>query len=473
MSPKYQSPKKDRPTLPASNLEREFGKPSSEWTDDDLIGFVREHGIRLVSLMHIGGDGWLKTLDFVPRDYVHLQNIITGGERADGSSLFGNLGIRTGKSDIVLRPRVSSAFINPFSPVPTLCLLCGHFGIDREALPESPDTMVRKAYKRAYDETGAKLQALGEVEYFLGRQRDESDIYGVDDRGYHATSPFVFGEEVRRKAMVALAEMGVPLKYSHSEVGYVEASEDDATIWEQHEIELALLPLPEAAEAVSLTMWVLRNLARQAGMRCSFNPILKAGHAGSGMHFHMSPVVNGEHLGGFNGDGELYDYGKWLIAGLSRIGGALMAFGNTEANSFVRLTQGKEAPNKVTWGRYNRRALIRLPMLALNAEGKPVSPPTIEFRLPDGSAHPHLLLAGIAQAFVAGKSMDDVDDFLKRSAVENASTGNDVGKVPHNQTQVGEEVKKHSDALTAGGIFPEHVIEKIIKSFEALSAHAS
>ncbi len=460
----------NKPTLPASLLEREFGKPSSEWTADDLMSFVRENGIRLVSLMHIGGDGWLKTLDFVPRDFVHLHNIITGGERADGSSLFGNLGIRTGKSDIVLRPRVSSAFINPFSPEPTLTLLCGHYGIDREPLPESPDTMVRRAHQRAIDEAGTELHALGEVEYFLGRHRDGADIYGEDDRGYHATSPFVFGEEVRRKAMVVLAEMGVPLKYSHSEVGYVEASDTDPIIWEQHELELALLPLPQAAEAVSLSMWVLRNLARQYDMRCSFNPILKAGHAGSGMHFHVSPVVNGEHIGGFKQDDELYDQGKWLIAGLSRIGGALMAFGNTVESSFVRLTQGKEAPNTVTWGQFNRRALIRLPMLALNAEGIPVSPATIEFRLPDGSAHPHLLLAGIAQAFIAGKSMDDVDDFLERSSVLNPNVGAGVGKVPHSQAQVGQELKTHRDALVAGGVFPEHVIDKLITSYEAIAA---
>ncbi|MCB2211170.1 glutamine synthetase [bacterium] len=469
MNPFQKHEPSTQPTLPASRLEREFGKPSSEWTDDDLISFVRDNGIRLVSLMHMGGDGWLKTLDFVPRDFVHLQNVVTGGERADGSSLFGNLGIRTGKSDIVLRPRVSSAFINPFSPVPTLSLLCGHYGVDRLPLPESPDTMVRKAFTRAKDETGAELYSLGEVEYFLGRPKDEADFYGSDDRGYHATSPFVFGEEVRRKAMVLLSEMGVPLKYAHSEVGYVEASDNDPTIWEQHEIELALLPLPEAAEAVALTMWVLRNLARQAGMRCSFNPILKAGHAGSGMHFHMSPVVDGVHRGGEDATGEMYDVGKWLIGGLSRIGGALMAFGNTEENSFVRLTQGKEAPNTVTWGRFNRKALIRLPMLALNAEGKPVSPPTIEFRLPDGSAHPHLLLAGIAQAFVAGKAMEDIDEFLRLSSVENVDAGNKVGKVPHTQAEVGVQLKEHRNALVAGGVFPEHVIDKLVGVYESMS----
>lgn len=78
----------DSPILPAGKLERIVGKNRKEWNIDDLIEVVREHKIRLVSLMHIGGDGWLKALDFVPRDFSHLYDILSAGERTDGSSLF-------------------------------------------------------------------------------------------------------------------------------------------------------------------------------------------------------------------------------------------------------------------------------------------------------------------------------------------------------------------------------------------------
>ena len=93
-----------------------------------------------------------------------------------------------------------------------------------------------------------------------------------------------------------------------------------------------------------------------------------------------------------------------------------MAFGNRTPNSFVRLTQAKEAPSTVTWGRYNRKALIRLPIVATDEEGRSVSAETVEFRLPDGSAHPHLLLAGIAQAMVAARDFDDLDSLLEKRA---------------------------------------------------------
>ena len=55
--------------LPACRLVRLIGKAPEDWTVDDLVGVVGKLGVRLVSLMHVGGDGWLKTLDFVPRDF--------------------------------------------------------------------------------------------------------------------------------------------------------------------------------------------------------------------------------------------------------------------------------------------------------------------------------------------------------------------------------------------------------------------
>ena len=327
-------------------------------------------GIRLVSLMHVGGDGWLKTLDFVPRDLPHLREVLSFGERADGSSLFGAMGVPVTASDVVLRPRLSTAFVDPFASFPTLVVCCGHYGRDGAPLPESPDTIVHNAYARLKAETGVELQALGEIEFFLGKRPDESDIYGATERGYHASSPFVFGEPLRRRAMVLLAEIGIPVKYGHSEVGYIQPDEVDARIWEQHEIELALQPLPQAADSVLIGQWLLRNLSNKAGWRCSFDPILRKGHAGSGLHFHLSPVIDGVHQKHTAADGQLDGVARWLIAGLVQHAGALMAFGNRATNSFVRLLQAKEAPSVVTWGRYNRRALIRLPIVAADEEGE-------------------------------------------------------------------------------------------------------
>ena len=450
-------------TLPASLLERIIGRPSAHWTEEDLVDLVRERGIRIVSLMHTGGDGWLKTLDFVPRSLGHLHDILAGGERADGSSLFSGLGIKAGASDIVLRPRVESAFIDPFSPLPTLVLLCGHAGRDGHPLPESPDTILRLAVERLRAETGAELQSHGEVEYFLGKRSEESDMYGVSDRGYHAASPFVFGEELRRHALALLAEIGVRVKYGHSEVGYVEPAEAEGIIWEQHEIELALAPLPEAADGVALTHWVLRNLAHRRGLRCSFDPILRRGHAGNGLHFHLSPVVDGDHVGGRVADGAMHPAARWLIAGLVQFGGALMAFGNRSESSFVRLTQAKEAPNTIVWGEFDRSALVRLPIVATTAEGRAVGPSTIEFRLPDGSAHPHLLLAGVAQAMVHGHGTKEIEALLERTSIAAAKAkARTATSVPRNAAEVADALSRARKVLEDGGVFPASLIDQVI-----------
>ncbi len=443
------------PVLPARRLERVFGRPAAEWTVDDLAGLVKAQGIRIVSLMHVGSDGWPKTLDFVPQSESHLRDVLEGGERADGSSIFAGTGIRPGASDILLRPRVGSAFLDPFSKVPALVLLCSHAGRDGRPLPESPDTIVRAAHARVRDELEVELCALGEVEYFLAKRTSEEDFYGADDRGYHASSPFVFGERLRRAALTVLADLGVPIKYGHSEVGYIPASESDTSIWEQHEIELALAPLPEAADGVVLTQWVLRNLAHQSGMRASFDPIMRQGHAGSGLHFHFSPVRDGRPLAVRDEAGPLPDEARWLIGGLVRHGGALMAFGNRVPGSFVRLTQGKEAPTSMAWGEYDRHALVRLPVVASTPDGRPVSAPTIEFRLPDGSAHPHLLLAGVAQAMLAARADADLDGLIERTAAERVRERPDgAPRLPAGPAEIADALEAPGGVFAAGGVFP-------------------
>jgi glutamine synthetase len=451
----------DPPTLPANRLTRLLGREPDEWSLDDLIDLFVRRRLRLVSLLHVGGDGWLKTLDFVPRDPAHLREVLLFGERADGSSLFGSLGVPVSASDVVLRPRLSTAFLDPFASAPTLAVLCGHHGRDGEPLPESPDTILRRAFTRLVADTGLELFALGEVEYFLGKRPDDSDIYGADERGYHASAPFVFGETLRREALVALAEMGVPVKYGHSEVGYIQPDEGDHRIWEQHEIELALLPLPQAADAVVIAQWLLRNLAHQRGFRCSFDPMLRRGHAGSGMHFHLAPRAGGRFVPISGTGDQLSAEAARLIAGLIRCAPALMAFGNRTESSFARLAQAREAPDRVTWGRHNRTALIRLPVVARDAFGQPATAETVEFRLPDGSSHPHLLLAGVAQAMLAWQEPDVTEVLTRTSAASGAAP-----HVPRSFREVAQALAAGRAMLEAGDVFPAQLIDRVLDGLE-------
>ncbi len=445
-------------------LERELEKPRNDWTADDLVQLVRDRGIGIISLMHVGGDGLLKTLDFVPASQSHLRNIIEGGERADGSNLFPGTGIPPDSSDIVLRPRIQSAFLDPFAPLDTLVVMCGHVNRDGTPLPQSPDTILRRAAELVRTETGVDLWALGEIEFFLGKRWDETDIYGADDRGYHASTPFVFGEGLRRRAMAILAELGVPVKYGHAEVGYIEARETQGVIWEQHEIELQLSPLTHAADGTLLTQWVLRNLAHQNGMRCTMAPMMREGHAGNGLHFHFAPMDHDRPLPIRRGDGRLSDPARWLIGGLVQTGSALMAWGNRVRGSFLRLTQAKEAPNAIVWGEFDRLALVRLPAVAMDVGGRALTTPTIEFRLPDGSALPHLLLAGAALAMVRGRETPNLDELLARtSSVTDGQTG-DVEPVPLDFGEVANALQRHRAMFETAETFPSGVVDRTLAS---------
>ena len=91
-------------------------------TKADVIRFIKEKDIQMVDFMYPAGDGRMKTLNFVINDEEYLDNILTFGERVDGSSLFPF--IEAGSSDLYVIPRFRTAFVDPFAEIPTLTMLC-------------------------------------------------------------------------------------------------------------------------------------------------------------------------------------------------------------------------------------------------------------------------------------------------------------------------------------------------------------
>ena len=74
--------------LNANLIVAALQKPASELTKADIIDYIVNNDIRMVNFMYPGGDGKLKTLNFVINDLDYLETILTCGERVDGSSLF-------------------------------------------------------------------------------------------------------------------------------------------------------------------------------------------------------------------------------------------------------------------------------------------------------------------------------------------------------------------------------------------------
>ncbi len=362
-----------------------------------------------------------------------------------------------------MRPLIKTAFLDPFSPETTLSVMCEHLGRDGLPLAFSPHTIVHRAIARLREQTGLDILALGEIEYFV--RRDERTLTTpeiLSEKGYHASTPIVAWEGLRRQAMAILASIGVKVKYAHSEVGLIPAVEGKSGAWEQHEIELSLSPLPEAANAVVLTRWVLQTLAERAGTQVSFEPVVEPGHAGNGLHVHLALLRDGEILPVFDEKGELLKEAAWLIACLATVGPALMAFGNIGSTSLERLQAACEVPTSITWGKANRHALVRLPIVPHEAEGRTSMAPTIEFRLPDGSAQIHLLLAGIAQALCGSARKPDVWEIVDLTAVDRQRAPSDreaAQSLPKSCEEIADNLKSHRAVLEEGDVFPRLFID--------------
>ena len=130
-------------------------KPAESFTKEDIIRYVRENEVQMINFMYPGGDGKLKTLNFVINNLEYLDTILTCGERVDGSSLFSF--IQAGSSDLYVLPRFSTAFLDPFARITTLSMLCSFFDKDGQPLASSPEQTLRKAAKAFTDVTGMKF----------------------------------------------------------------------------------------------------------------------------------------------------------------------------------------------------------------------------------------------------------------------------------------------------------------------------
>jgi glutamine synthetase len=140
-----------------------------------------------------------------------------------------------------------------------------------------------------------------------------------------------------------------------------------------------------------------------------------------------------------------------------------MAFGNRNPGSFIRLSQAREAPAGVTWGAFDRHALVRIPLTTTTEQGRLVAPPTIEFRLPDGSAHPHLLLAGVAQAMLAARATPEIESLLERTASAAAKKDDGArkgGRLPASFQEIADLLLANRAVLEQDGVFPPNLIEQ-------------
>jgi len=456
-------------------------KSPEEFTKKDIIDFIDQNGIEMLNFHYIGGDGRIKTLNFVILGRDHLEQILQAGERVDGSSLFSHM--EAGSSDLYVVPKYKSAFVNPFSEIPTLGLFCRYFDKDGLPMESGPANILLRAHDQLVNETGYELHAMGELEYYLISERD-SLYEAQDQRAYHESYPFTKWEDLRKEAMYYIAQMGGKIKYGHSEVGNFH---DELFNYEQNEIEFLPTRIDEAAEQLILGKWVLRSLAYKYGVNLSFAPKITVGKAGSGLHIHMKLMKDG--VSAMEQDGRMSDAARKAIAGILELSPSLTAFGNTVPTSYLRLVPHQEAPTNVCWGDRNRSTLVRVPLgwsgaadkmiqiankTATNEKIDASEKQTFEFRCPDGSADIYLLLAGLTVAVRQG--LKDPESLKKAEELyvgvnifkdEHKDVLDRLKQLPVNCYQSAQEMKKQYDLYTEGNVFPKCNLDALISKLEA------
>jgi glutamine synthetase len=225
-----------------------------------------------------------------------------------------------------------------------------------------------------------------ELEYFYFKNDRVTEI--LDKGGYFDLTTLDVAGDLRRDTILSLEAMGIPIEYSHHEVGP-----------SQHEIDMRYQDALDMADGVITYRVVVKEIAQKYGVYATFMPKPLFGEAGSGMHTHQS-LFKGDKNAFFSKDDKynLSDTAKKFIAGQLRHAREMSSIFAQWVNSYKRLVPGYEAPVYIAWSRRNRSALIRVPGYHPGKE----KATRAELRCADPACNPYLTFAAMLHAGLEG-----------------------------------------------------------------------
>ena len=457
-------------------------------TVQDVMNLIRDNDIKMVDFKMVDIHGQYRHVTIPAQDF--NEEIMEDGVGFDASN-YGYAVVE--KSDMVFIPDPDTAVIDPFCAVPTLSMTGNAMIIDYPAnrpLAQYPRNIVLAAEQYMKDSGIADtMLILPEFEFYLfnqvgwevqpfsiGMNLDYNQSYwnsGTQGQGvvvpkqknYHIAKPFDPTYECRSEMCLLMEEAGIPIKYHHPEVA---ASG-------QFEIEPKLGQMSKMADASMMIKYIIRNTALKHGYSATLMPKPVYGEAGNGMHVHMLLMKDGEPVfSDDNGYSHLSKEAHWFMGGLLKHIASLCALTNPSTNSFKRLVPGFEAPVTVGYATSNRSAVIRIPAYAKTPNMR-----RFELRNPDATCNPYFCYAAILMAGLDG--------------IKNQIDPHENGWGPYdcNLYNLPEEEKKKlkglptsleaaldaleadHDYLTAGGVFPEILLQNFIKTKRAECAELS
>src|ERR671914_659718 len=305
----------------------------------DVLARVEEENVEFIRFWFTDIFGQLKSFA-VGRE--ELAGALEDGMGFDGSSITGFNRIE--ESDMIAMPDPSTFRILPWRTGETHKvgrLFCDVLKPGGEPYEGDPRFQMRRALARAQD-MGFDHYYLGpELEFFLFKSDKAPEV--LDRGGYFDLTTLDVGSDFRRDAVFTLRELGIPVEYTHHEVGP-----------SQHEIDMRFADGLDMADNAMTYRIAIKEVAAQHGFYATFMPKPLHGENGSGMHTHQSLFRGGDNAF-FDPDDEFYlsDVAKSFIAGQLHHARDLAALFAPSVNSYKRLERGYELPDPIERNLYD------------------------------------------------------------------------------------------------------------------------
>lgn len=382
-------------------------------TIKNLTKMIKEKDIEFIDFKFTDLPGLLQHITVPAIKF--SEELFIDGIGFDGSSIRGFQSID--ESDMLLKPDMNTAFLDPFTDHPTLSFICNvKDPITLKLYSRDPRHVAQKA-ERYLTATGiADMVYFGpEAEFFIfddvrfdqsynqgfyfidsqegfwNSGRDGKPNLGYKPRykeGYFPAPPMDSFQNLRSMMVKIMLSIGVEAELHHHEVA----------TGGQAEIGVKYKPLVKAADNLMKYKFVVKNVAYRHNRTVTFMPKPIFMDNGSGMHVHQSLWKNDRNLFYEAGRyGEISRLAEYYIGGLLHHAASLLAFCAPTTNSYRRLVPGYEAPINLIYSQRNRSACVRIPMYSGSEKAK-----RIELRFPDPSCNPYLAFSAMLMAGIDG-----------------------------------------------------------------------
>jgi glutamine synthetase len=436
----------------------------------DVLKLAKDQNIRIVDLRFMDLPGMWQHFS-VPIGQLSEASF-DDGFGFDGSSIRGFQAIN--ESDLLVVPDADTAFIDPFTEIPTLNLICNVFEpITKQRYARDPRAVAQRAEAYLQFTKIADVAYFGpEAEFFIfddvrfdqkancafyyldsvegqwNSGREEGPNLGYKPRhkeGYFPVPPNDHFQDLRSEMVINLERCGLTVEAHHHEVA----------TGGQMEIDIRFSSMVRSADNLAIYKYIVKNTARRKGHTVTFMPKPLFGDNGSGMHCHQSLWKGGKNLFAGEGYGGFSEMGLHYIGGLLKHSGALAAIIAPTTNSYKRLTPGFEAPVNLAYSRRNRSAAIRIPMVSANPAAI-----RLEYRPPDPSCNAYLAFSAMLMAGLDGieKKIDPGKPLDKDIYGLSPQELKHVPAMPGSLDQSLANLEADHDFLLKGDVFTEDMV---------------